>query len=263
MKLEMSFLSRLADRLILCPSTHPIDPEGKRREVVTSGPGKVECWVGAYPQAATEFDLVVIKFPGTGGRAERARIHPAEVWPDLRTEVWTVNQKGYGGSDGPASIQNFVDTSLSVFDHVVNARKGVHVVAMGNSLGCISALHLAARRDVVGIMLRNPPALQQMICTRPRYAAWNFGLSRWIAAQVPDELDSVANAARCTAPCLFVQSELDRVVPVEYQNQIIAAYSASKRVFSIAGADHHELVTEHQQEEYLDALKWLRVQLNV
>ena len=86
-------------------------------------------------------------------------------------------------------------------------------------------------------------------------------MSKWIANQIPSELVTVANAGRCTAPCLFVQSQCDRVVPTKYQDMIIDSYRGEKRVFTIHGADHHELVGEDQQNDYFAALKWLGNQI--
>ena len=253
----MPFLSWLADRLILCPSTNPLDPDGKRRELIATSDGDIESWIGQFPNHASEFDVVVVKFPGTGGRAERSGVHPTEIWAEFNCEIWSVNPKGYGGSSGPASIKYFPNTAESVIEHVFAKRPGVPVVVIGNSLGCVSALFVAALGGVSAVMLRNPPPLHQMIRSRPRYAGWNFGMSRMIAAQVPNDLDAIKNASGCTAPCLFIQSEQDRVVPTNYQDLIISAYSGPKRVFSIYGADHHELVEEPQQQEYFEAVRWL------
>ena len=257
----LSFLSWLADRLILVPSRDPIDPDGKERRSIRSPAGTIETWVGCFPEEITEFNLVIVKFPGTAGRAERAGVHPAEIWQDRRSEIWAVNPNGYGGSQGRASVTSIPGMVESVISHVAGARPGVRILVVGNSLGCLAALYAAANFEVAGVLLRNPPPLHQLICERPRYAAWNFGLSSFIAAEVPAELDAIANAARCEMPCLFVQSERDTVVPVGFQDCVIGQYSGTKKVFVIEGAEHHELVGEAQQDAYLDAVKWLAAEV--
>ncbi len=258
----MSLLSWVADRLILSPSNHAIDPAGKWQETVATADGPIEAWLGRFPEENNNdaFEVVLIKFPGTAGRAERAGVHPAEVW-QRRAEIWTINPKGYGGSSRPASIKFFAATATATLNHVRLKYPDVPVVAVGNSLGCVSALYLAACAQVQAIMLRNPPPIHQLITTRPRYAAWNFGLSRWIADQVPVELDCVINSSNSPVPCLFVQSQQDRVVPVRYQNQIIDAYQGPKRVFQIRDADHHTLIAEEQRQEYFVVLQWLAEQI--
>jgi pimeloyl-ACP methyl ester carboxylesterase len=259
----MSVFSWLADRLILCPSNHAIDPENRRQVFIETPGGRAEAWVLPKPPGdrETSTSITVIKFPGTGGRAERGGLHPVEVWPDIAAEVWTINQLGYGGSDGPATIQSFPATASAVYEFLRQQHPGNPVLVVGNSLGCISALYLAGRRPVSAVLLRNPPPISQMIRMRPRYNWWNFGMSKLIANQVPEELDAVANAASSTAPCLFVQSERDRVVPRQYQDLIVNQYAGRHRVFMIPDADHHHPVAEELQEPYFESLYWLRDQL--
>lgn len=253
----MSVISWIADRLILCPSTHSIDPEGKRRELIATTDGQIEAWVGQYSNnSAKSTELVVLKFPGTSGRAERSSVHPVEIW-NVPAEIWTINQKGYGGSSGPASIKYFPNSSRAAFEHIKGIYPNLPIVVTGNSLGCISALYLAANESVLAVLLRNPPPVQQMIKSRPKYSAWNFGLSRVIADEVPNELDCIENAKKASAPCLFIQSEKDRVVPVKYQNLILDAYRGPKRLFQIRDADHHETISECESEPYIGAVRWL------
>ena len=261
----MTVLSRIADRLILCPSTDFIDTEGKTQKWIQTKTGKAEVWIvgneNSEPTTSPPTQLLLLKFPGTGGRAERARSFPAHLWTDFETETWTINHRGYGRSDGPASLKNFTDTCDAFWEAAVEQFPNRKILLYGNSLGCISALYLAAKNSPAGIFLRNPPPLAQMIATRPRYSRWSLGLSKLIANQVPDQLDSVANAAKCSAPCLFVCSEKDSVVPPNYQNLIIDAFGGPLQKFQIEAADHADPIPEHQHDDFLSAIAWLGDQL--
>ena len=250
----MSLLSWLADRLILCPTTEPIDPDGKHREWIATEFGRIEAWIGEYPKDSdADFELTMVKFPGTGGRAERAGVHPAEIW-GKRAEVWAINPHGYGGSEGSASMKKFPAMLSGVAEHV-RARTGNRpLIASGNSLGCISALYFARHYRTQGLLLRNPPPVRNMIRTRSRYAAWNFGMSRFIADEVPEELDAIENAANCPVNCLLIQSAEDTVVPVEYQDRIYDSYQGPIKKFVIDGAEHHEMIEARQQAEYFATL---------
>lgn len=262
----MSPLSKIADRLILCPSTDPIDPGENRREIVfKSEDVEIEAWVsrhGDFDSASASKRLVVLKIPGTGGRGERASVHPAElmVGPGKAfsaSEVWTLNHRGYGGSTGPATLSNFVSTVESYWEFIESKFPTETKLATGNSLGCISALYLSRHKSIDAILLRNPPPIQQMISTRPRYNWWSFGLAKLIGKQVPDLLDSINNAYMAKCPALFVTSEKDRVVPPKYQQQIMDFYLGETRQFIIEGADHHHQIPEHQEAEYFSAIEWL------
>lgn len=255
----MSLLSRLADRLILRPSTHPVDADGRERYVLKSNGLEIETWLVRSPsqnQSGSAKKIIALKFPGAGGRAERGGPHPCELWGDVDAEIWTVNHAGYGGSSGKASLKNFADTCEDAFRFLLHNFPGNPILVIGNSLGCVSALYIGARFEIAGLFLRNPVPLARMISERPKYNWWNFGMAKHVAAQVPGELNAVENALQCEAPCFFVQSERDQVVPPKYQNLIINNYTGPKSVFTMRGVDHNESVPEDQHAEYASALEW-------
>ena len=253
-------LTWLTDRLVLCPTREPIESEYLTPEKIETPLGFVEAWScdSAEEMASDDYHAVAIKFPGAGGRAERSSPHPFELWEGANVRVFTINNQGYGNSSGKASLQNFAETCESVWKHISERFDPNRVIVIGNSLGCLSALYLAARYPVSGLYLRNPVPLAQMIEMRPRYNWWNRGGAKWIAQQVPPELNAVENARSSTCPVLFVQSEKDRVVPVEYQQLVVNDYSGLKKVFAIRGADHHHKISTSQEEEYVQAVHWLR-----
>jgi pimeloyl-ACP methyl ester carboxylesterase len=201
---------------------------------------------------------VAIKFPGAGGRAECSSPHPFELWEGLNVRVWTVNHHGYGASSGTASLQKFAATSEAVRQHVANCHPAKKIVLIGNSLGCLSALYVAARFPVAGMYLRNPPPVAQLIRERSRYNWWNFGLAKRIADRIPAELDAVNNAAKCSCPALFVCAEKDTLVPASFQHRILQSYAGLQRTFVIENADHHDRISERQEQEFLDSIEWLR-----
>ena len=254
-------LEHIADRLILRPTTGPVETEGRSRQTIDTPVGVIEAWL-SYSQSLeqvprlSEVQRVAIKFPGTAGRAERGGPHPFELFPEILTEIWTVNHAGYGGSAGPASLAKFAPVCDAVWHAVQQRYPHLPVVAVGNSLGCVSALYLSARHNLAGIFLRNPVALQAMIRTRPRYNWWNFGSAKWIADRIPQELDAIENARRSQCPALLLRSENDRVAPARYQRMILDAYAGPKWEFVLPGAGHHDRVSEDQVEPYL---KFLRV----
>ena len=254
----MSLLSKLADRLVLCPSTQFIDPEDRVRVWIEADDYKIEAWtLRTTSDSDSPTDVLLLKFPGAGGRADRARTYPANVWSDARAEVWTINHRGYGQSTGPASLQNFAQSCELVWFAAKEKFPEHKFFLYGNSLGCLSALYLAARHQASALFLRNPPPLAQMIATRRRYRWWSFGLSKLVANQVPDDLDAVKNASRSTCPALFVCSEKDSVVPPEFQQLILDAYGGPINQFVIPGANHQHGVPESHEAQYLMALNWL------
>ena len=155
-------LAKIADKLILQPTRDPIDPENRQRQWIETETGGVEAWtVRSTADRVNKLDVLAIKFPGTGGRAERGGPHPFELWPELTAEVWTINHAGYGGSAGDASMQNLAATCDRVWSHLASRNPGMPIVLIGNSLGCLSALYLSARHEAAGLYLRNPVPIHE------------------------------------------------------------------------------------------------------
>ena len=251
-------LARLADRLIFQPTCDAIAAEDKSRSLIRFGDEHLELWSHRREGVDVESaELFVLKFPGTGGRAERATEHPADVWSDVRVHLSAFNPPGYGGSSGRPSLKTMGDAAAAALDEVQRMADGRPVVLTGNSLGGVSALHLAATRNIAGLVLRNPPPLRDVIVSR--FGWWTFWLGAGlIARQVPKHLCAVSNAGCSRVPAVFVSSGRDRVVPPRYQRQIIEAYAGEKRVVRLADADHACPLSEEEEAEYARHLHWLK-----
>lgn len=255
------FLIWLADRLILCPTRQPIDADGKIPRRIPYRGGALEVWTQRVEaRLAAVPDLYVLKFPGTAGRAERSTSHPADAWPDLSVELWTLNPPGYGGSAGTPSLRHMADVADTVLDSLCQHAAGRPILVTGNSLGCVSALYLAARRELGGLLLRNPPPLREVIVARYGRRWWGPG-ARLLARHIAPELDAIRNAAAAAVPALFVMSAEDRIVPPRCQQQIIDNYAGPKRVLRLAEADHHTPMSEMETAAYCEDLDWLRRQI--
>ncbi len=254
----MNLRQKIADRLILKASTHPVDAGDLIRRVIETPSGNVDIWA-AFPENDPNLatDTLLIKFPGTGGRAERSSSHPSEFWENLKCISWTINHRGYGQSDGPPSLQNFVETCDSVWSSALQQFPDHRIVLYGNSLGCLSALYLSSKSRASGIYLRNPPPLVELISKRLRYNWWNFGMAQLIVKQIPDRLNPQKNARQSQCPALLVQSECDSLVPTRFQDLIADCYSGELKKIVLNGADHGSPVPEPQFEEYIEAVTWL------
>lgn len=251
---------RLADALIFQSTTNPIPTDGKERLVVPFEGGATELWTHqSNPQHAGEPDIQVLKFPGTGGRAERATAHPADAWPDLSAKIWAVNLPGYGGSGGRPRLDLVARAATAAYEYVREQAGNRPVVVCGNSLGTISAFYVAANCNVQGLLARNPPPLRHLI--ESRFGFFRLNLAAYaVAAQVPPELDSIQNAAASTIPAVFVSSQLDRTVPAKMQEMIFDAYVGESRISKLATAGHCDVAVDEERVEYLANLNWLREQ---
>jgi len=257
-------LGYLTDKLVLRPSRNPIPAVGKQRRMVPFGRSQVEVWCQRFgpSSAATTTglpDLYVFKLGGVGSRAERQTGHPLDFWTDLSADVWAMNPPGYGGSSGRASLKTWIVAAQVVFEYLQAQAGDRPILITGNSLGTASALFLAARHEIAGLILRNPIPLGLLIAGH--YGGWSLGLgSRAIAAQVPAAFDSIRNASSCTCPAIFVTCNQDSVAPPSYQHPIREAYGGPLRYLLLPDADHASLLQPHELAGYRELLEWLKTE---
>ena len=106
------------------------------------------------------------------------------------------------------------------------------------------------------MILQNPPPLKQLILGA--HGWWNLWLlATPVTLSVPGELDSIANARRCTAPAVFLLAQDDEVIPPPYQRKIIDAYAGEKHVIKLKGARHVQPLTSEQEDQLHKQMDWL------
>ncbi|WP_146389140.1 alpha/beta hydrolase [Allorhodopirellula solitaria] len=307
------------DRCVLRPTRQAIDPGDLRRCELSlapsaTGPARtIECYVAtdlatkmATDPAANELPqesplqgattladwddapapkTLLIKFPGTAGRAERSSPFPLNLVADQdgqtdpsraespgnpagHYEAWTWNPPGYGQSTGRASLVDLVPAAEAFATAVVRSRCGpdTQIWLCGNSLGCLSALSLAARpadwlppestADRCVLWLRNPPDLANTILrVADRYASRPW--MRRLVAHLPADLSSIDNAAHCHLPAVFLMSEFDELVPPSIQQKIHDAYAGEHSVVTLTDLGHGGLIEEQHYPDIQAALSWL------
>jgi len=234
----------VTDRLLLFPQTGALaDTQGAVRFALPSNAGEIEVWRASSPRAVGhEPDVFVLRFYGNADRADAWAGSEARGLP-FAAELWGVNYPGFGGSGGSASLRGVAESALVAYDAIKKRAGSRPIVVFGTSMGTTAALHLAANRDVAGLVLQNPPPLRQLI--RGRYGWWNLWLLAVpVAWGVPSELDSLDNASKARAPAIFVLSEEDEVVPHSYALAIRDAYAGPKQTFVLPGAKHNDPIPE-------------------
>ncbi len=243
-----------ADRLILGENHARVDPGTARREVIRVEGRAVECWTARSPAARGREPLAfVLFFIGKGGRADEWITRVADAWGDQPVEVWGMNYPGSGGSEGSVHLARVGPAAMATFEAIKTRAGRRPIFLQGGSFGTTAALCVAARRPVAGMILENPPPLRQLILGH--YGWWNLWLIAGpLAAQVPSDLDSLANAAHSTAPAIFILHGGDEVIPPSYHQQVLDAYAGPKRVIRMPGAPHHAPLT-HEAATQLAAEK--------
>jgi hypothetical protein len=260
-----------ADRLILGQDTAPVDPAGAQRRTLTHDGRTIEYWVARSPAArdrGAEPAAYVLYFTGKATQAQRWVTAVADRWGDHPIEMWAINYPGTGGTggsggtDGSARLAAVTPASLALYDHLQSTAAWRPIFIEGGSFGTAPALHVAANRPVAGLVLQNPPPLRQLILGH--YGWWNLWLLAGpIARAIPADLDSLANAAKVTAPAVFLSAGADSKVPAKYHQQVIDAYAGPKRVIRQPSAGHDTPMSAQASAEFSTALDdlWKRANL--
>lgn len=246
-------LTGCADHLLLFPSTGLANAgTAKRREIVSHGQ-TIELFTARSPGArsGTKPQALVLEFCGNASRAEHVTEYIANRWGYRPVEVYVMNYPGFGRSAGAAKLSSIPPAALAAYDDIAARAQGIPIVVAGNSLGTAAALYVAAKRPVAAIILQNPPPLHQMIFRK-------YGIfSSPVIAQIPAELDSIANAKRVKAPAVFVLSGQDVTVEPRYQQMIVDAYAGEKHLIKRPAADHNSPITGEADRQLQSELDWI------
>jgi hypothetical protein len=255
-----------ADHLILHPTRDPIPVPNGTRTTIPFGPrvagggggaaGVLEIWVGHTRVRATEQNAAyVLEFSPNAGRAEWGLLYGTGKWEGLPVEYWSLNYPGYGGSDGPATLEGVQRSALAAYDALAERAQGKPIFLSGYSLGTTAALHVASQREVAGLYLHHPVPLRQLIVGK--YGWWNLWLAALpVARGVPSELDTLANGAKCRAPAFFVLGQNDTFVNYPYQQRVATAYSGPKRLLPLP-VNHNDDAEEMHRAEIREGVRWL------
>jgi len=258
--LLVMFFAHLPDHLILFPTTAPIDAGVAVRKTVPLGNGEIEVWT-AQSRRAREVgraDVFILRFYGNADRADRWAAADAEMWSDRAVEVWGMNYPGFGGSTGPVRLARMGPAAVATFDELRRHAAGRLIVPFGTSIGATVALHVAASRpaQVAGLILHNPPPLREMILRQ--FGWWNLWLLAGpVATQIPQELDSIANARASRIPAVFLLAENDEMVAPRFHRLVTNAYAGEKRLMELRGAYHNDPIEGAALADLNDALDWL------
>jgi hypothetical protein len=213
-----------ADRLILGENHERVDAHGARAMDIDVRGRRVECWVARSPGAlqGREPQAFVLFFVGKGDRVERWINVVAGAWGERPVEVWGMNYPGSGGSDGPVRLADVGPDALAVYDAV---------------------------RRVAG-------SRPQLIIGH--YGWWNlWAIAGPASTRVPADLDSIANAAKVTAPAIFISAGADGVIPAKYHRMVIDAYAGRKRVIEMPDGAHDSPLTREAAGELRKDMDWL------
>lgn len=154
-------------------------------------------------------------------------------------ENWSmllVNYRGYGLSEGQPSEENLFQDARYLYD-VFSKRDDIneeHIVAMGRSLGTGVAVHLAAQRDLAGVVLISPyDSISEVAKNIYPFLPVDFLLKH--------EFNSLAEAEQIDTPLLALVAEDDEVIPPKHSQTLYEEWAGEKELKLIEDKGHNDI----------------------
>jgi hypothetical protein len=177
--------------------------------------------------------LAVLLFHGNAGnishRLDRARLFSERLGVDM----FLVDYRGYGRSEGKPSEAGLYRDGLAIFDAA--RERGFapeRIVLMGESLGCAVALEVALARPCAGVVLETP------FLSVPALARKHYPFVP--ALLVRSKFDAGSRIGRVAVPKLFLVAERDEIAPPSQGRRLFELASPPRELFMIPGAGHND-----------------------
>jgi uncharacterized protein len=192
---------------------------------------KLHAWWIPNPQAKFTF----VAFHGNASNiANRAAVY--EFLRDTPANVFALEYRGYGHSEGKPSEAGFYRDADAAYQYLVNTQAIApkSIVSFGQSLGTAVAANLAARREVGALVMEAPFPSASLLA---RKLLWFFP---GIELLVHGQLNTAARLNAISAPILVVHCTHDPVVPFQFGKVVYSAAGNPKRFFQVNGLCHEE-----------------------
>jgi fermentation-respiration switch protein FrsA (DUF1100 family) len=237
----MLLLARIFEgRLIFFPDyggrlTGDWHPKGLPIEdvwVTTQDGMKLHAWWIPNPRA----DFTFIAFHGNAGNiTNRADIY--RFLAELPVNVFAVEYRGYGRSEGTPSEAGLYLDAQAAYDYLVHERgiAASRLVAFGQSLGTAVAVDLATRRPLAGIVLEAPFPSVRAVTSRVYPFLPGLGLVAKSKFNIGDKL------ARTHPPVMITQCSQDPVIAPALGQEVYRLAVEPKSFLQVEGSCHEEV----------------------
>lgn len=156
---------------------------------------------------------------------------PAEL---SRFTLAAVNYRGYGASTGASTEQTAKADALAVFDALRARYPGAPIAVMGRSIGSGVAAHVAANRPVSAVVLVTPYDSIRAV-GQAAHPLLPVGLL------LRQPFDVTPDAARVTAPTLFLIASNDTLIPPARAESLARVWAGPKD-FRRIDAGHNSIL---------------------
>ena len=190
-------------------------------------------------------------FHGNAGNISH-RLEKIIFFRDLGLNVFIIDYRGYGKSQGAPSEAGVYNDALAAFDYLSQRQDldKARIIGYGESLGGAVAIDLALRRPLAGLIVDS--SFSSAADMARQY--YPFIPSFLLATK----MDSVSKVKDIAVPKLFIHSKDDEIVPFAQAQKLFRAASEPKEFLEIEGDHNGGYATS--KTRYLAGIKSFLVQ---
>ncbi|HOD11849.1 MAG TPA: alpha/beta hydrolase [Candidatus Omnitrophota bacterium] len=205
-------------------------------------------WFFRYPSA----QATLLFFHGNGGNVCH-RLDKILLFRDMGLNVFIIDYRGYGKSQGRPSEQGVYQDAIAAFDYL-SGRLDIHkdkIIGYGESLGGVVALELARKRPFAALIVDSSFSSVADIA-KLYYPFIPAFLLR-------TRMDAASYSRDIKAPKLFIHSQNDDIVPFTLGKKLFDAAAEPKEFLAIQG-DHNQGYVDSKDVYSEGIKKFLNVQ---
>ncbi len=175
-------------------------------------------------------------------------IHNVSWLPERRFNVFLMDYRGYGASEGEPDIGGIHKDVASAIDYLVETAPidPDRLIVFGQSLGGSVAIHSVAtspyRRHIKALVIEGTFSGYQQIFREKLADFWLTWPLQWpLSLAVSDKFNPLDAIAQVTPiPVLIIHGENDPIVPVYHARQLYQAAGQPKDLWIVPGGGHIE-----------------------
>lgn len=178
-------------------------------------------------------DMVLLWFHGNAGNITH-RFDMITGLMELPVEVFIIDYRGYGKSEGTPSERGIYQDARAAWDYLTAERRVPpdRIIIFGKSLGSAPAVDLASKVEAAGLIV------QSGFTSGADMAATILPFLPSVLLRT--KMDSVGKIAAVAYPKLFIHSPVDEVVPYKLGRRLFEAAPEPKRFYEVGRAPHNE-----------------------
>ncbi len=177
---------------------------------------------------------VILFFHGNAGNISH-RLENVSFLLRQGLQVFIIDYRGYGKSDGKPSEMGIYMDGLAAYDFLVKQKhiSPGRIVLFGRSLGAAAAVETALRREVKSLIIESAfTSTRGMARAIPLF--WPFSFF------IPIHYNNLEKIARVMVPKLIIHGEADGIVPISMGRKIHEVAQEPKFFMPLKGAGHND-----------------------